>query len=164
MNFTTVNDREESVINEMCFDKNASTIEKLNNQKVYAKVTYIDGREHMFKIRIFQKEGGFFVKCNKCTMVYLDPVFKDKELIKYYKNNIGALENLLENIDEEMYFIFSSSCTVYGQADIMPIKETLPIKKSESPYGETKQICEGILKNFCDTNPLFHNIFFVKDV
>ena len=40
------------------------------------------------KIRIFQKEGGFFVKCNKCTMVYLDPVFKDKELIKYYKNNI----------------------------------------------------------------------------
>ena len=40
------------------------------------------------KTRIFQKEGGFFVKCNKCTMVYLDPVFKDRELIKYYKNNI----------------------------------------------------------------------------
>tara|TARA_R100001244_G_scaffold129513_1_gene101029 strand:+ start:520 stop:846 length:327 start_codon:yes stop_codon:yes gene_type:complete len=54
MNFTTVNDKEESVMNEMCFDKNASTIEKLNNQKVYAQVTYIDGREHMFKIRIFQ--------------------------------------------------------------------------------------------------------------
>ena len=77
---------------------------------------------------------------------------------KYFKNNIGALENLLENIDEEMYFIFSSSCTVYGQADRMPITETFPIKKSESPYGETKQICEGILKNFCEANPLFNNI------
>ena len=42
---------------------------------------------------------------------------------KYYKNNIGSLENLLENIDEKMHFIFSSSCTVYGQADKMPIKE-----------------------------------------
>ena len=77
---------------------------------------------------------------------------------KYFKNNIVALENLLENIDEEMYFIFSSSCTVYGQADRMPITETLPIKKSESPYGETKQICEGILKKFCEANPLFNNI------
>ena len=48
---------------------------------------------------------------------------------KYFKNNIGALKNLLENIDEEMYFIFSSSCTVYGQADRMPITENFPIKK-----------------------------------
>ena len=67
---------------------------------------------------------------------------------KYYKNNIGSLENLLENIDEKMHFIFSSSCTVYGQADKMPIKEDFPIKKSESPYGEPKQICESILKKF----------------
>ena len=77
---------------------------------------------------------------------------------KYYKNNIGSLENLLENIDEKMHFIFSSSCTVYGQADKMPIKEDFPIKKSESPYGETKQICENILKKFCDNNPNFNNI------
>ena len=77
---------------------------------------------------------------------------------KYYKNNIGSLENLLENIDEKMHFIFSSSCTVYGQADKMPIKEDFPIKKSESPYGETKQICESILKKFCDKNPNFSNI------
>ena len=77
---------------------------------------------------------------------------------KYYKNNIGSLENLLENIDKKMHFIFSSSCTVYGQADKMPIKEDFPIKKSESPYGETKQICESILKKFCKANPLFNNI------
>ena len=77
---------------------------------------------------------------------------------KYFKNNIGSLENLLENINGKMKFIFSSSCTVYGQADRMPIKESFPIKKSESPYGETKQICEDILKKFCGTNSFFNNI------
>ena len=54
MNLFTVNKKKESVMDEMCFDKNASTIERPNNQKVYAKVTYIDGKEHTFKIRIFQ--------------------------------------------------------------------------------------------------------------
>ena len=77
---------------------------------------------------------------------------------KYLNNNVGSLENLLENINKKMYFIFSSSCTVYGQADKMPITEDFPIKKSESPYGETKQICESILKKFCDNNPNFNNI------
>tara|TARA_Y200000002_G_scaffold114154_1_gene93471 strand:- start:21 stop:1031 length:1011 start_codon:yes stop_codon:yes gene_type:complete len=77
---------------------------------------------------------------------------------KYLNNNVGSLENLLENINKKMHFIFSSSCTVYGQADKMPITEDFPIKKSESPYGETKQICESILKNFCDNNPNFNNI------
>ena len=57
-----------------------------------------------------------------------------------------------------MYFIFSSSCTVYGQADRMPITETFPIKKSESPYGETKQICEDILKIFAKLILFFNNI------
>lgn len=77
---------------------------------------------------------------------------------KYLNNNVGSLENLLENINKKMHFIFSSSCTVYGQADKMPITEDFPIKKSESPYGETKQICESILKKFCDNNPNFNNI------
>ena len=54
MNLFTVDQEKESVMSEVCFDKNASTIEKLNNQKVYAKVTYRDGKEHSFKIRIFQ--------------------------------------------------------------------------------------------------------------
>ena len=80
----------------------------------------------------------------------------------YYENNVGSLENILECVKSKtgknFNLIFSSSCTVYGQADRMPITETFPIKKSESPYGETKQICEGILKNFCKANPLFNNI------
>ena len=66
---------------------------------------------------------------------------------KYFENNIGSLEVILEqmqqyNIDN---IIFSSSCTVYGSPEQLPVTENSPFKKAESPYGETKQICEDIL-------------------
>ena len=73
---------------------------------------------------------------------------------KYYKNNIGSLEVLLKCIDEYNFknIIFSSSCTVYGMPDILPVNEQAPFKKAESPYAETKQICENIIKgNSCNT-------------
>ncbi len=67
----------------------------------------------------------------------------------YYENNIGSLVYLLQELQkkEEASFIFSSSCTVYGQADRMPITEEAPIKEAMSPYGNTKQIGEEILKD-----------------
>ena len=67
---------------------------------------------------------------------------------KYYKNNIGSLEVILESMKKNNVknIIFSSSCTVYGSPDILPVTENAPFKKAESPYGETKQICEQILK------------------
>ena len=52
----------------------------------------------------------------------------------------------------EAAFIFSSSCTVYGQADKMPITEDAPVKPAESPYGNTKQIGEEILRDTCSSN------------
>ena len=68
---------------------------------------------------------------------------------KYYDNNMGSLEVLLQCMQEnEVYnIIFSSSCTVYGMPDLLPVDENAPFKKAESPYGETKQICEGMLKD-----------------
>jgi len=65
----------------------------------------------------------------------------------YYENNISSLIYLLQELEkkEEAHFIFSSSCTVYGQADIMPIDENAPIKPAMSPYGNTKQIGEEII-------------------
>ena len=54
---------------------------------------------------------------------------------------------------EQTSFIFSSSCTVYGQADQMPITETAAIKKAESPYGNTKQIGEEIIQDTCKVSP-----------
>lgn len=68
--------------------------------------------------------------------------------LDYYENNIGPLLNLLQEIKKKIVdfpFIFSSSCTVYGQADQLPIDELTPTKKAESPYGNTKQIGEEIL-------------------
>lgn len=73
----------------------------------------------------------------------------EKPLI-YYRNNLLGLINLLEAMKENEVdnLIFSSSCTVYGQADTMPIDESAPFKKAESPYGKTKQMGEEILEDF----------------
>lgn len=67
--------------------------------------------------------------------------------LNYYKNNILSLINILEflNANSLDNLIFSSSCTVYGQADELPITEEAPIKKAESPYGNTKKIGEDII-------------------
>jgi len=67
----------------------------------------------------------------------------------YYENNLSAFIYLLKQLADKpkAHLIFSSSCTVYGQADVMPITEDAPIKVAESPYGNTKQIGEEILKD-----------------
>jgi len=65
----------------------------------------------------------------------------------YYRNNLVTLLNLLELMPEFGVegFVFSSSCTVYGQPDHLPVNEDTPIKPATSPYGNTKQICEEII-------------------
>ena len=67
---------------------------------------------------------------------------------KYYDNNMGSLEVVLKCMQKHdvKNIIFSSSCTVYGMPDVLPVDENAPFKKAESPYGETKQICEQMLK------------------
>lgn len=67
--------------------------------------------------------------------------------LTYYSNNINSLIILLETMKEfgVKDIVFSSSCTVYGQPDELPVKETTPRKDAESPYGNTKRICEDIL-------------------
>ncbi len=76
--------------------------------------------------------------------------------LDYYQNNINALVYLLQaTLDNKAAFIFSSSCTVYGQATELPIKEAAPILKAMSPYGNTKQIGEEILQDVCVAQPEF---------
>lgn len=73
--------------------------------------------------------------------------------LMYYQNNIMGLVNLLEtmtNFDTDN-LIFSSSCTVYGQADKMPINEQTPLKRPESPYGKTKHMGEEIIADYVDS-------------
>ena len=77
--------------------------------------------------------------------------------LAYYQNNIGSLLVLLKlmekyNIDN---FVFSSSCTVYGQPDQLPVTETTAKKPAESPYGNTKQICEEIIEDYVKSTTQF---------
>jgi UDP-glucose 4-epimerase len=69
--------------------------------------------------------------------------------LKYYYNNIVSLLNLLEIMPQHGVkgLVFSSSCTVYGQPDILPVTEDAPIKPAISPYGNTKQINEEIIRD-----------------
>ncbi len=71
--------------------------------------------------------------------------------LKYYSNNINSLVNILSNMSEHNIpnLVFSSSCTVYGQPDQLPVTEKTPRKPAESPYGNTKAICEDIIRDFC---------------
>lgn len=78
----------------------------------------------------------------------------------YYENNLNTLIYLLQQLQEKesARFIFSSSCTVYGQADELPITESAPVKKAESPYGNTKQIGEEIIADTCHVKKNLHAI------
>src|SRR4051812_44052958 len=68
--------------------------------------------------------------------------------LKYYRNNFYSLFNILNAYDgKQVNLVFSSSCTVYGQPDILPVTENAPVKPAESPYGNTKQIAEEVLKD-----------------
>lgn len=78
----------------------------------------------------------------------------------YYRNNLVSLINLLQlmPIHKINNFVFSSSCTVYGQPDILPVTESAPIKPALSPYGNTKQIGEEIIRDTIYANPCYQSI------
>lgn len=77
--------------------------------------------------------------------------------LKYYYNNFFSLINLLNAFsDRKINFVFSSSCTVYGQPDVLPVTESAEVKKAESPYGNTKQIAEEILSETAASNANFN--------
>ena len=72
-----------------------------------------------------------------------------KDPLLYFDNNVNGMINLLRAVVDYKipHFVFSSSCTVYGQPEVIPVTEDTPLKEADSPYGRTKQICEGILKD-----------------
>ncbi len=78
----------------------------------------------------------------------------------YYRNNILSLLNMLELMREKgvRNIVFSSSCTVYGQPDVLPVTEQTPRQSATSPYGNTKQICEDILRDTTAAYPELYGI------
>ena len=95
---------------------------------------------------VFEKEEDIVGTIHFAAFKSVEESVREPE--KYYKNNIGSLEVLLRQMKKHKVntLIFSSSCTVYGTPDILPVTESSPFKKAESPYGESKQICENILQ------------------
>jgi UDP-glucose 4-epimerase len=75
--------------------------------------------------------------------------------LMYFRNNNDSLINILEAAAtcDIPYFVFSSSCTVYGNVDELPVVESTPMGKAESPYGRTKQMGEGMIADFIKANP-----------
>ncbi len=74
--------------------------------------------------------------------------------LMYFENNLTSLINLLKCVQEfeTPYFVFSSSCSVYGNPDEIPVTETTPPKPAESPYGYTKQMSEQIINEFAKSS------------
>ncbi len=111
-------------------------------------------------IRIFmrspcEKTKHFFCNNQKIMGIIHFAAYKSvgesvENPLRYYNNNINSLINILNGISESniLALVFSSSCTVYGQPDVLPVTEDSPIKPALSPYGNTKQICEKIIRDF----------------
>lgn len=106
-----------------------------------------DCNDRKFLSNILKNEGSF--ECVFHFAAYKSVGESVGNPLMYYKNNVGSLITLLEAMKENNVsnLIFSSSCTVYGQPDIIPVKEDAPFKRAESPYGATKQMCERILED-----------------
>ena len=134
-------------------------IDNLSNSSidVLGQITSITGKQPIFENLDLKNQHDIktFFKSNKniegiihfaASKAVGESVEKPLE---YYHNNISSLIYLLEEMQNSNVsnFIFSSSCTVYGQADIMPITESAPFKPAESPYGNTKQIGEEIISD-----------------
>jgi UDP-glucose 4-epimerase len=80
--------------------------------------------------------------------------------LKYYDNNVAGFITLLEFCETSpiQNIVFSSSCTVYGEPDQVPVTEQSPFKPAESPYGATKQMCEAILRDASKVSKTFNSI------
>jgi UDP-glucose 4-epimerase len=107
------------------------------------------------------KTADFFVRNKGIEGIIHFAAFKavGESMVKpleYYRNNLGSLLNILEGMKENgiKNVVFSSSCTVYGQPEVLPVTESAPIQQAWSPYGNTKQMCEEILRFATMTLPL----------
>jgi UDP-glucose 4-epimerase len=128
-----------------------------------SKYEVLDGIESITKVRpIFEKVDlsikneceEFFSKYSNIEAIIHFAASKavgesvEKPLL-YYGNNINSLLNILDAMVKHSIYnlVFSSSCTVYGQPDQLPVTESTPRKEAESPYGNTKSICEDIIRD-----------------
>ncbi len=124
-----------------------------------SKITGIRPDFECFDLIERERTLDFFSRNSDITGVIHFAAFKAvgesvAEPLKYYRNNLVSLMNILEGmqLNKVPFLVFSSSCTVYGQPEELPVSETSPIQKAFSPYGNTKQISEEIIGDFLETS------------
>ena len=116
------------------------------------KISGIKPEFENFDLADSQKTADFFKRNSDIKGIIHFAAFKavgeSVDLpLKYYQNNLFSLVNILQSMKDNGIenLVFSSSCTVYGQPEKLPVSEDAPIQKAESPYGNTKQISEEII-------------------
>lgn len=131
-------------------DLSNSSIEVLDN---ITKISGIKPEFEQFDLSDKAKTADFFQRNNDISGIIHFAAFKAvgesmQKPLEYYSNNVGSLLNILDGMKTQgiKNLVFSSSCTVYGQPDVLPVTESAPIKQAWSPYGNTKQMCEEILR------------------
>ncbi len=131
-------------------DLSNSSIEVLDN---ITKISGIKPQFEQFDLSDEAKTAAYFKRNNDISGIIHFAAFKAvgesmQKPLEYYRNNVGSLLNILEGMKVQgiKNLVFSSSCTVYGQPDELPVTESAPIKQAWSPYGNTKQMCEEILR------------------
>ncbi|GEM54743.1 UDP-glucose 4-epimerase GalE [Flavobacterium branchiophilum NBRC 15030 = ATCC 35035] len=141
-------------------------IDNLSNSSlsVLDGIEKISGRKPIFEqmdLRDKSAVKSFFEKYNDITGVIHFAASKAvgesvENPLLYYENNLNALVYLLQELTQlpSANFIFSSSCTVYGQAEKMPITEDASVQPAISPYGNTKQIGEEIITDVAKVSPI----------
>ena len=136
-----------------------SSIEVLDN---IAKITGKKPSFENFDLTDPGKTASFFAQNSDIQAIIHFAAFKavgeSVEIpLKYYRNNLVSLMNILQGmIDNGIRdIVFSSSCTVYGQPEVLPAREDTPIQKAASPYGNTKQISEEIITDTCEKNNIY---------
>ncbi|MDM8162040.1 UDP-glucose 4-epimerase GalE [Labilibaculum sp. K2S] len=145
-------------------------VDNLSNSKVEVldKIKEISGirpKFEQFDLTDRQKVKDFFLKYSDIEAIIHFAASKavgesvEKPLM-YYNNNLNSLMNIMESMMEFNIsnLVFSSSCTVYGQPDRLPVTEQTPRKEAESPYGNTKTICEDIIRDTIKACPSLKGI------
>ena len=134
-------------------------VDNLSNSSidVLDNIAKISGKKPLFEkfdLTDAEKTSAFFKLHNDIRAIIHFAAFKAvgesvEFPLMYYRNNLGSLVNLLQGmLDNNIRdIVFSSSCTVYGQAEKLPVREDSPILKAVSPYGNTKQISEEIISD-----------------
>ncbi len=129
------------------------------------EITGIRPEFHQFNLQNLDLLESFFSKVTGLDAIIHFAAFKAVgesvgQPLKYYRNNLLSLVNLFDCMEKFKVnnLVFSSSCTVYGQPDLLPVTENTPRQTAESPYGNTKIICEDIIRDFTRVTPQIQTI------